>query len=203
MSPITGPLSGLTPLSIDAVTDKGDIMEFKSYIEQHHYLGYDRNIGENIKYFVNDRYGRRLACLMFGSSAWKCRARDEYIGWDGTQRQGGLRFVTNNSRFLIFPWVAVSHLASHILSLICRRISDDWIAKYGHPVYMLETFVERDRFRGSCYRAANWKCVGETAGMGRNCRTTVGELPVKDIYVFPLHKQFQKMLNSSGTQQMK
>jgi hypothetical protein len=202
MSPIEGPLSGLMPLAVDVVKDKSDIMEFKSYIEQHHYLGYDRNIGENIKYFVYDRYGRRLACLMFGSSAWKCRARDEYIGWDSTQRLNGLRFATNNSRFLIFPWVTVSHLASHALSLVCRRISGDWIAKYGHPVYMLETFVERDRFRGICYKAANWKYVGETAGMGRNCRTMVGELPVKDIYVFPLHKRFREMLKSSETQQI-
>jgi hypothetical protein len=141
MTPIEAPLSGLAPIAIDVVTDKGDLMEFKSYIEQHHYLGYDRNIGENIKYFVRDRHGRRLACLAFGSAAWKCSARDDYVGWGNGQREAALKYITNNSRFLIFPWVKVPHLASHILSLVCRRISSDWIAKYGHPLYILETFV--------------------------------------------------------------
>ena len=198
MSPIEGKLSELTPLTVEVVTCKNELMEFKSYIEQHHYLGYDRNIGENIKYFVYDRQGRRLACLMFGSAAWKCAARDAYIGWDMDARKTALKYTTNNSRFLIFPWVEIPHLASHVLSLICRRISSDWVAKYGHPVYMLETYVECGRFRGTCYKAANWKHVGETAGMGRNCRTAVGELPIKDVYVYPLHKRFREKLNVSG-----
>ena len=200
MSPIESPLQGLAPIAVEVVTDKVDLMEFKSYIEQHHYLGYDRNIGENIKYFVYDRYGRRLACLMFGSAAWKCRARDEYIGWDSGQRRASLRYLTNNSRFLVFPWIRVHCLASHALCLVCRRISTDWAAKYGHPVYMLETFVEQGRFRGSCYKGAGWECVGETARMGRNCRTSAGQLPVKDIYVYPLHKRFREMLGVAGAQ---
>ena len=195
MTPIEGPLPGLTPLAVEVAAGKYDLMEFKSYIEQHHYLGYDRNIGENIKYFVYDRYGRRLACLMFVSAAWSCEARDAHIGWDRERRKVALRYMTNNSRFLVFPWVTVHCLASHILSLICRRISSDWIAKYGHPVYMLETYVECGRFQGTCYKAANWKCVGKTAGMGRNCRTAYGELPIKDIYVYPLHKRSREKLN--------
>ena len=195
MSHIEGPLSGLIPLVIDVVCEKYDLAEFKSYIEQYHYLGYDRSIGENIKYFVYDRQGRRLACLMFGSAAWSCEPRDSYIGWDRERRKTALKYATNNSRFLIYPWVTVPHLASHILALICRRISFDWIAKYGHPLYMLETFVECGRFKGICYRAANWKFVGKTAGKGRNCKTRVGELPVKDIYVYPLHKYFLEKLN--------
>ena len=198
MAPIEDALSELTPLTIEIVTDKNDLMEFKSYIEQHHYLGYDRNIGENIKYFVYDRHGRRLACLAFGSAAWYSEPRDIYIGWTKDRRRIALKYMTNNSRYLIFPWVKVPHLASHVLSLICRRISSDWIVKYGHPLYMLETFVECGRFQGTCYKAANWKHLGKTAGMGRNCRTAVGKLPVKDIYVYPLHKQFQKKL--IGTQ---
>jgi hypothetical protein len=194
MAPIGGALPELLPLAIEVVTGKEGLMEFKSYIEQHHYLGYDRSIGENIKYFVRDRRGRRLACLMFGSAAWRCGPRDRHIGWDGDRRKVALRYVTNNARFLIFPWVSVPHLASHVLALVCRRISSDWVAKYGHPLYMLETFVECGRFRGTCYRAANWEFVGKTSGRGRNCRTSAGELPIKDIYVYPLHGRFREKL---------
>jgi hypothetical protein len=200
MSPIEAPLSKLTPLAVELVSHKDDLMEFKSYIEQHHYLGYDRNIGENIKYFVCDRHGRRLACLAFGSAAWKCGARDGRIGWCKGQREAALKYITNNSRFLIFPWVRVPHLASHILSLVCRRISSDWSAKYGHPLYMLETFVECGRFQGTCYKAANWKFVGKTTGRGRNSKTSVGKLPIKDVYLYPLHRRFLEMLNGPGVQ---
>ena len=195
MTPIVGRLQDLTPLSVEVVTEKRGLMEFKSYIEQHHYLGYGRNIGENIKYFVYDRQGRRLACLMFGSAAWSCEQRDAHIGWDRERRKTALKYMTNNTRFLVFQWVRVRCLASHILSLVCRRISSDWVAKYGHPVYLLETFVELGRFRGTCYKAANWTRVGITAGMGRNSRTgEVGEIPLKDVYVYPLHKRFRDKL---------
>lgn len=193
-TPVEEPLRELMPVTVETAAGKTDLMEFKSYIEQFHYLGYDRNIGENIKYFAYDRRGRRLACLAFGSAAWACAPRDGYIGWDSGQRKAALRYLTNNSRFLIFPWVAVPHLASHILSLVSRRISSDWVAKYGHPLYMLETFVECGRFKGTCYKAANWDCVGKTAGRGRNSRAWTGELPVKDIYVYPLHRRFREKL---------
>ena len=197
-TPVGGPLSGLLPLSVEVVTDKYSLMEFKSYIDQYHYLGYDRNIGENIKYFAYDRHGRRLACLMFGSAAWSCDLRDTYIGWNRERRKVALKYATNNVRFMIFPWVAVPHMASHILSLICRRISSDWVSKYGHPLFLLETFVEAGRFRGTCYKAANWEYVGKTSGKGRNCKTWVGELPVKDIYLYPLHRRFREKLSGSG-----
>lgn len=197
MTPIRDMLSELTPLVVEVVREKHDLMEFKSYIEQHHYLGYDRNIGENIKYFVYDWRGNQLACLAFGSAAWRCEPRDSYIGWTAERRKVALRYMTNNSRFLIYPWVTVPHLASHILSLICRRISSDWVMKYGHPLYMLETFVECSRFQGTCYKAANWRFMGKTSGMGRNCRTRIGELPIKDIYLYPLDKRFMEMLNEA------
>ena len=194
-TPVFGRLRDLAPFSVEVVADKHGLKEFKSYIEQFHYLGYDRSIGENIKYFVRDRQGRKVACLMFGSAAWSCEQRDSYIGWDRERRKTALRYMTNNSRFLVFPWVDVRFLASHALSLICRRISSDWVAKYGHPVHLLETFVELGRFRASSYKAANWKRVGITAGMGRNSKTgTVGELPLKDVYVYPLHKRFREKL---------
>jgi len=201
ISPVEKALSGLTPLSVRVVTSKSKLMEFKSYIAQYHYLGYDRNIGENIKYLVYDRNVRPLACLMFGSAAWSCAPRDAYIGWDRERRDTSLKYMTNNSRFLIFPWVKVPHLASHILSLVCRRISSDWMAKYGHPVYMLETFVECGRFLGTSYKAANWECVGKTTGRGRNSRSVIGKLPVKDIYVYPLHKRFREKLKEPIVQE--
>jgi hypothetical protein len=194
MKQIEGSLSELTPLKIEIVINKNDIMEFKSYIEQYHYLKYGRSVGENIKYFISDRNDRRLACLMFGSAAWSCEPRDTYIGWNREQRKTALKYMSANTRFLILPNVMISYLASHILSLICRRISNDWIEKYGHPLYLIETFV-CERFKGTTYKAANWKNVGKTAGKGRNCRTAKGSLPMKEIYLYPLHKRFKEKLN--------
>jgi hypothetical protein len=197
---IDAELREITPLQIEIVKTSSGTQMFKSYIQQYHYLGFDRSIGESIKYFVYSKNGEVLACLMFGSAAWSCRERDEYIGWDARQRNAGLQLLTNNSRFLILPGVKVPHLASHILGAVSRRISGDWQAKYGHKIYLMETFVERRRFRGVCYRAANWRCVGKTTGMGRNCRTAVGELPIKDIYVYPLATNFREVLAAAERQ---
>lgn len=188
-------LRAVAPLRIEIVAARGDVQTFKSYIDQYHYLGYARSVGECIKYFVYSNKGDILACLMFGASAWSCRARDEYIGWDTSQRKAGLHLITNNSRFLILPGVIVPHLASHILGAIAQRIPGDWQVRYGHKIHLLETFVERPRFQGTCYKAANWKCIGKTAGMGRNCKTTVGELPIKDVYVYPLTANFREALS--------
>ena len=193
-------LRAVAPLRIEIVAARGDVQTFKSYIDQYHYLGYARSVGEGIKYFVYSNKGDILACLMFGASAWSCRARDEYIGWGTSQRKAGLHLITNNSRFLILPGVTVPHLASHILGAIARRISGDWQVRYGHKIHLLETFVERPRFRGTCYKAANWKCIGKTAGMGRNCKTTVGELPIKDVYVYPLATNFREALAAAERQ---
>ena len=128
-------LEELRPLRIEIVEhgDKSDkLAEFKSLIDQYHYLGYDRTIGENMKYIIRGKDGNPLSCLLFGSAAWKCRDRDTFIGWGHKQRVSGLTMMTNNTRFLIMPYVNVRHLASHILALIARRISEDWEAKYGH-----------------------------------------------------------------------
>ena len=127
-------------------------------------------VGENIKYLIKDNTGRPLACALFGSAAWKCAARDTFIGWESACRERNLFLLTNNTRFLVLPWVRVPCLASHILSRITRRIRADWQAKYGHPLSALETFVDRDRFRGTCYQAANWVRVGQTQGRTRNDR---------------------------------
>ena len=163
--PITGSLSELQPLQIQELSrqpEAGPV--FDSLLHQYHYLGYTSAVGQNIKYLVRDRQGRDLACVLFGAAAWQTRGRDAFIGWTAGQRQAQLHQVANNSRFLILPWVRVPELASHILGRVARRIAADWQGRYGHRVALLETFVERGRFRGSCYRAANWIGVGQTRG---------------------------------------
>jgi hypothetical protein len=179
-------LRDLTPLRIEAVRDAATSRLFKHLLTEYHYLGFSGTVGENMKYMVYDRLQRPLACLLFGSAAWKVSSRDEWIGWTPSLRQANLPFITNNTRFLILPWVRVPHLASHLLASIARRISDDWMQKYGHPIHLLETFVERGRFRGICYRAANWICVGQTQGRSRNDTDRTLHVPVKDIYLYPL-----------------
>jgi len=170
---------------------------FKSLLDQFHYLKFDRAIGENMKYMIYSRDGRPLSCLMFGSAAWSCRERDSFIGWDKSGRMRGLSLMTNNSRFLVLPWVNVPHLASHILSLIAKRISSDWELKYGHGLCLLETFVECGRFKGTCYKAANWINVGRTTGRGRDGGHHNAILPQKDVYLYPLVTCFRQALSDT------
>jgi len=191
--PVARSLSELEPVQIQLVEDTGLQGLFQCLLSRYHYLGFRSTVGENIKYLVFDYMQNPLACLLFGSAAWKCAPRDDFIGWDAETRKGNLHLVTNNMRFLILPWVRVPHLASHILGKVAKRISADWIAKYGHPIYLLETFVERDCFRGICYRAANWICLGQTTGRSRNGHRDL-RVPVKDIYLYPLTKRFRDIL---------
>lgn len=188
-------LQDLTPLQITQVSPRAkDHALFNCLLSQYHYLGHRTTVGENMKYLVQDGQGRPLACVLFGSAAWKTAPRDAFIGWDHPVRERNLIQITNNTRFLILPWVQVRNLASHILSLISRRIATDWLRKYSHPIYLLETFVDRSRFRGTCYQAANWTCVGQTQGRTRNNRDHLAHVPVKDVYVYPLTKQFRREL---------
>ena len=138
-----------------------------NYLNRYHYLGFNRTVGENIKYLVRDQSGQDIACLLFGFAAWQTAPRDAFIGWDRKARSENINFITNNTRFLILPQVHVPHLGSHILGSVMRRIKQDWMAKYAHPIHMVETFVECNLFKGTCYRAANWKCVGQTKGRSR------------------------------------
>lgn len=197
-TPITGSLKGLQPLRIEVVSSKEDLVQFKSYINQYHYLGFDRYVGERMAYMVYSSSGTMLSCLLFGSAAWSCRERDVFVGWGKEQRGHNLNMMTNNTRFLILPWVRVPHLASHILSHIARRVSTDWEQKYGHPVCLLETFVEVERFRGTCYKAANWIHVGRTTGRGRDGGHNNAILPVKDIYLYPLAGDYLATLSKPG-----
>jgi len=193
--PITGSLSELQPLQIQELSRQPEAQPvFDSLLRQYHYLGYTGAAGQNVKYLVRDRQGRDLACVLFGAAAWKTRGRDAFIGWTAGQRQAQLHQVANNSRFLILPWVRVPELASHILGRVARRIAADWQGRYGHRVALLETFVERSRFRGSCYRAANWIGAGQTQGRTRQDRRHVLQVPVKDVWVYPLQADFRKVL---------
>lgn len=194
-TPIEGPLCEVRPVRIEALGEgHADLRLFRFLLQTHHYLGLRNSVGENLKYLARDRHGRPLACLLFGAAAWKAKARDERIGWSGAQRERALSGVANNARFLILPWVRVPHLASHLLSAVARRLDADWHAKYGHGIALLETFVDRERFRGTCYRAAGWVHVGATTGRGRNDRDNTLSVPVKDIYLRPLCRDFLRRL---------
>jgi hypothetical protein len=194
-TPITGQLKDILPLSIDIVDKKGT-SEFASMLAQYHYLGFDRTVGRNMKYMVRDKCGSPVALFLYGSAAWKCKDRDDYIGWNTEQRQDNLQLITNNTRFLIPQWVRIPHLASYALSRISKRISADWQLKYGHPILCLETFVECDRFHGTCYKAANWIYVGKTTGRGRDDFFKLYSLPIKDIYLYPTVRDYRKLLGT-------
>lgn len=155
------------------------------YLEHYHHLGF-RVVGENMGYLAGDRQQRDVGCLLFGAAAWRCAARDRRLGWSSQERQERLWSVVNNTRFLILPWVRVKHLASSLLGEVARRIDADWRQRYGHGVDWLETFVDRQRFRGSCYRAANWEWVGQTRGRSRQDREHQLQVPIKDVYLYNL-----------------
>jgi hypothetical protein len=194
-SPIECGLAQLGGLNLGEVsTQAAERAWVKATLVQFHYLGFGGAVGENLQYVVRDGQGRPLACLVFGAAAWKCQGRDQFIGWSASQRQRRLSLVANNTRFLILPWVKAPHLASWILGQISRRIARDWQVKYGHGLVLLETFVERERFRGTAYRAANWLAVGATTGRTRQDRHTCIQVPVKDIYLYPLRRDFREVL---------
>jgi hypothetical protein len=151
-------------------------------------------VGENLQYRIALAADRMLAGLWFGSASWKCIARDRFIGWSAAQREANLWLISNNCRFLILPWIHCLHLGSWILGQVLRRLSTDWQKKYGHPILLVESFVERVRFRGTVYRAANWQPVGETRGRSRQDRYTCLQVPVKEVLVYPLTTNFREGL---------
>ena len=194
-TPCVGALCELAPLAVSEVSrDPVGRQEVASALSRFHYLGFGGPVGENLQYTVRSRRGQLLTCLVFGSAAWKCQCRDHFIGWTVAQRQANLHLLTNNSRFLVLPWVVVPHLASWALSAVRRRLSRDWQAKYGHPIHLVESFVQRDRFRGTAYAAANWVPVGATTGRTRQDRFYCLQTPVKDVYLAPLHPAFAARL---------
>jgi hypothetical protein len=178
--------SECAPLELVLVGGPAESRRWREQVERYHYLGCRVPFGAHLRYWV--RHGEReLACLLWTSPAWRMQARDAWIGWDDKQRQSNLQWIVNNGRFLILPWVRVKGLASKILGLSARQLPQDWERQYGHRPLLLETLVDGNRFRGTCYRAANWIHVGQTAGRGRMDREhTAHGQAVKDIYVYPL-----------------
>jgi hypothetical protein len=184
-----GSLAEISPLRLESVTPGTEAYRrWSFYLHRYHYLGLVV-VGENMGYLARDAHGREVACLLFGAAAWRCAPRDRALAWSSQERKEQLARVANNTRFLVLPWVRVKHLASCVLGQVARRIEPDWQRKYGHGLDWLETFVDRERFRGSCYRAANWQCVGQTQGRSRQDRDHQVKVAVKDVYLYALQRR--------------
>lgn len=198
-APLILPLAALGPIEIQPVRRTADEPLFHSLMEEYHYLGYEQPVGEHLKYMVWTRGtlgARPVACLAWSSAPRHLGPRDRYIGWSQEARRRNLHLIAYNTRFLILPWVRVEHLASHILGRMAARLSADWEARYAHPIYLLETFVDPERFRGTCYRAANWKVLGETTGRGKNDLTHRQNRSLKQVLALPLDRRFRQLLSA-------
>jgi hypothetical protein len=191
--PIDAPLAEIGPLEFRQVRRTPAEKLFNSLLEQYHYLGYSQPVGEHLKYLVYAD-SRPIACLAFSSAPRHLGSRDRFIGWSAEARLKNIRLLAYNTRFLVFPWVKVKHLASHLLSRIARRLSADWEHLYGHPIYFLETFVDPQRFRGTCYLAANWVRLGVTTGRGKDAPTFEPNRSIKEVLGYPLVKDFRRRL---------
>jgi len=194
--PVDGPLASLQPVRFELAHTAVLRRRTRQLLAQYHYRGFHGAVGENVQYLVRDAGGAELAVMVFGAAAWKVALRDEFIGWSAQQRQEHLGKIVNQQRFLIVPWVRVPHLASHLLALASRRLSQDWQDRYGHRVWLVESFVEKARFAGTAYKAAGWICLGQTTGRTRQDRDHTVQTAVKAIWVRPLHPQFRQHLVS-------
>jgi Domain of unknown function (DUF4338) len=193
-TPLTGALGQIRPIELQPVRRTGEEPLFNSLIEQYHYLGYEQPVGEHLK-FIAWAQGRPIACLAWSSAPRHLGSRDRYIGWSAEARRRNIRFIAYNSRFLILPWVQIRHLASHILSLMTNTLSRKWEGLYGHPIWFVETFVDPTRFRGICYRAANWVLMGHTTGRGKDDQTNRPNRPIKEVLGYPLTRRFRELLS--------
>jgi hypothetical protein len=193
---IAGALNALQPIELEQVRRTGDEPLFNSLMEHYHYLGYEQPVGEHLKYLAWAT-GRPIACLAWSSAPRHLGSRDRYIGWNAEARRRNIRFLAYNTRFLILPWVQVPHLASHLLGKMTRALSGDWERMYGHPIYFAETFIDPGRFRGTCYRAANWILLGHTTGRGKNDHTNKPNRPIKEVLGLPLAPRFRELLSQS------
>jgi len=192
-TPMLGPLADLRPVKIEQVRRTHDERLFNSLMEQYHYLAYEQPVGEHLKFLVWAQ-GRPIACLAWSSAPRHLGSRDRYIGWSAEARRRNIRFLAYNTRYLILPWVRVPHLASHILGRMTSQLSLEWERMYDHPVYFAETFIDPTRFRGICYRAANWKFLGRTTGRGKNDHTYKPNRPIKEVLGLPLTPRFRELL---------
>ena len=187
-------LAELGVLQLTQVRRGADEALFNSLLQQHHYLGYSHPVGEHLKYLVYAQ-GRPLACIAWSSAVRHLGSRDRYIGWSVAARLQNIKHIAYNTRFLILPWVKIPHLASHILGRMARTLSADWCALYAHPIYFLETFIEPERFRGTCYKAANWTLMGVTTGRGKADMTHQANRSIKQVFGFALAKDFRQRLS--------
>jgi hypothetical protein len=188
-APITDPLSALTPIELRQVRRTPEEKLFNNLIEQYHYLGYTRPVGEHLKYLAYAD-GRLIACFAFSSAPYAIGCRDTFLGWSKEARERNRHLLAYNTRFLILPWVRVPHLASHLLSRISKTISEDWQKIYHHPIFWLETFIDTERFTGTCYRAANWILLGLTSGRGKYNKTHKQLTSIKAMYGYPLVRNY-------------
>jgi len=196
-TPVSCSLGQLRPIQLTQVRRTAQEPLFNSLMEHHHYLGYEQPVGEHLKYLVWAQ-DRPIACLAWSSAPRHLGSRDRYIGWSAEARRQNIRFIAYNTRFLILPWVTVPHLASHILSRMAKVLSGDWERVYGHPIYFLETFVDPERFRGTCYRAANWAMLGRTTGRGKDDHTNRPNRSIKEVLGLPVHRRFRELLQEVG-----
>lgn len=193
-SSLRASLAELRPLELRQVRRTPQERLLNHLIEEHHYLGYTQPVGEHLKYVILSK-GRPVACMVWSSAPRHLGPRDRFIGWSPEARRRNIRFLAYNTRFLILPWVVVPHLASHILGRVARSLARDWERLYRHPVHFLETFTDPRRFRGTCYRAANWIPLGLTTGRGHNAPTKKPRVPVKEILAYPLTRRFREVLS--------
>lgn len=193
-SPIEGRLEELQPLRFIQVRRSPQEALFDSLIHHYHYLGYTRPVGEHLKYLVFCGTDRPVGALAFCSAPRHLGPRDRFIGWSSPARRQNIRFVAYNPRYLILPWVRVPHLASHVLGRMTRMLPGEWERLYGHPVWFVETFVDPTRYRGTCYRAANWVYLGQTTGRGKDDQTNKPNRSIKEVLGYPLVKRFRELL---------
>jgi hypothetical protein len=187
------PSVDLARLRVELIENKSDSLLWNAYIQRHHYLGHQLLPGAQLRYFV--RAGSHIvAALGFGASAWKTQPRDTAIGWSSEQRQRNLHLIVNNARFLILPWIHCKNLASRILALTLKRLANDWQARYAYRPVLLETFVEKPRFAGTCYKAANWQYLGDTQGRGKLDTFNLKNKPIKSVWIYPLVRNFRQQL---------
>ena len=192
-TPICQPVHELPSVTLQVVTGKATSLLWNEYMARYHYLGYTPMSGAQLRY--NVFAGAQLvACISFGASAWKLKDRERFIGWSEAHRARNLQLVVNNARFLVLPWVQSKGLASKILSRVARQLPQDWLQRYGYSPVLLETFVEFERHKGTCYKAANWIRVGRTSGRGKKSTSNKALIPLKDIWLYPLRKNFAAIL---------
>ncbi len=191
---IDAALASLQPVRLELVERLAQRRQVARLLEQHHYRGFRGAVGENVQYIARDVRGRELAVMVFGAAAWKLATRDQFIGWSPTQRADQLGRIANQQRFLILPWVRVPHLASHLLAQGTRRLSQDWQRRYGHPVWLVESFVDSERFAATAYKAAGWIYLGETTGRTRQDRDHQIQVAIKTVWVKALHPRFRELL---------